>query len=362
MGNLQVALDSITSTLLSGEEMRRKLYLEFDGCILEVTSNSPDVVRELSRYYPSFLTDPKNADIRIQVIERDTLKLDFPFTIKAPDPGKTKIKEEYVDLPDGRIVRKRLTGMMFFFGDDVHLAMGPVLENLNQIVNFINNRFIQWLLNQGCLLGHAAGVVQEDRGLAIAGFSGRGKSTLALQMMSMGLKFISNDRLLVQKANGSLKMYGVPKQPRINPGTILHNRDLMKGIPSKEKEKLENLPPDDLWKLEQKHDVIVEEVYGADRFQLAAEMNVLVILNWKLGDGSLVIEPVDLRGRRDLLAAFIKPPGLFYWRDGAKFERHLSESAYLRHLSHCDVYEYTGGVNFEQAAQLSLNILNRRQV
>ena len=66
--------------------------------------------------------------------------------MKTPDPGKTKIKEEYVDLDDGRIVRKRLTGMLFVFGGGQNVAVGPCGANLNQVINFINNRYIEWLL------------------------------------------------------------------------------------------------------------------------------------------------------------------------------------------------------------------------
>lgn len=43
---------------------------------------------------------------------------------EEPDPGKSKVKEEYADFPDGRLVRKRLTGMVFVFGEGDHLAMG----------------------------------------------------------------------------------------------------------------------------------------------------------------------------------------------------------------------------------------------
>ncbi len=134
---------------------------------------------------------------------------------KKPDPGKSKIKEEYAEIEGGRIVRKRFAGMHFIFGGELHVAIGPCLENPNRIVAFINNRFIALKLNEGCLLGHAAG-------LAPGGFFGAGKSTLALHLMSRGVTFISSDPLIVtQNCAGGLKMFGVAKLPRVKPVVFL---------------------------------------------------------------------------------------------------------------------------------------------
>ncbi len=70
---------------------------------------------------------------------------------KEPDPGKPRVKEEYLDFPDGRLVRKRLTGLVFAFNQTEHYALGPCLANLNQVVNFINSRLIQHALARGAL-------------------------------------------------------------------------------------------------------------------------------------------------------------------------------------------------------------------
>ena len=188
-------------------------------------------------------------------MEDPRASVDGEFTIKQPDQGKNRIKEEFLELDGGRLVRKRLTGMYFLFGQDVNLAVGPCVENDNQVVNFINNRLIQWELDRGGLLAHAAAVNHQGRGLALAGFSGMGKSTLALHLMSRGLNFISNDRLLVQEAGRGVVMRGVPKLPRINPGTALNNPDLVSVIPEDEKEVFGQMSTDEIWTLEHKYDV-----------------------------------------------------------------------------------------------------------
>jgi HprK-related kinase B len=86
------------------------------------------------------LTSTQDTDISISAHEAPAKELSVTDTIKQPDPGKFKIKEEYVELADGRVVRKRLTGMVFVFGNGENVAVGSCLDNLNQVVNFINNQ------------------------------------------------------------------------------------------------------------------------------------------------------------------------------------------------------------------------------
>jgi HprK-related kinase B len=150
------------------------------------------------------LTPIEDADIEITAHEMPAWDLSLAYAIKQPDPGKTKIKEEYFELADGRVVRKRLTGMVFIFGEGENVAVGPCLENINQVVNFVNSRYIEWMLCKGCILGHAAGVILNGNKLAVAGFSGAGKSTLVLHLMNEGGTFVSNDRLMIENNNGDL--------------------------------------------------------------------------------------------------------------------------------------------------------------
>ncbi len=355
MTQLEASIVSITGALARQFSIDYTLDLQFGGCGIRVNSNSHLLISDLKDYFGSFTCDGRRPDIEIIALEAEPPRFGMEFTIKQPDPGKTKIKEEFIDLPDGRIVRKRLTGMVFLFGGDIHMAAGLCTENSNQVVNFINNRYIQWLLRRGCLLGHAAGVVNKKTGLALAGFSGMGKSTLALHLMNHNLNFVSNDRLLVQSRAERVIMLGVPKQPRINPGTILANDTLTEILPDDEREDLETIPAADLWSLEQKYDVMIDEVYGEDRFDLEAPMDALVILNWQRTNEPALITRVDLEARRDLLGAFIKAPGLFYEKQSRSLD--FSEEAYISMLRPVKVFEITGGTDFEQATHSCLEIM-----
>ena len=332
-------------------------YLQLGKCLLAVHTNREAIVDALREYFKPFAADAGTADIVVSIHEDPAYRLPIDFTVKKPDPGKTKIKEEYYELADGRIVRKRLTGMLFVLGGGENVAVGPCLANLNQVVNFINNRYIEWVLCQGCLLGHAAGVVLNGQGLALAGFSGAGKSTLALHLMNAGATFISNDRLMIEKSKNGLVMHGVAKMPRINPGTALNNPNLRKIMSTEEQARFASLPEKELWELEYKYDALIDDCYGPDRFVLRAPMQALVLLNWRRNGGPTEVAAVDLAERRDLLPAFMKSVGLFFVpAEGCAMPAPL-EDAYIDFLSRCRVFEVSGGTNFAAAAQACLRLV-----
>ncbi len=348
---------SLVEELTSGLVLRERLGVKMGDCCLEVKSNSRALLEKLAYYFKDFLHPPENPDIVILAVEQSPPDLGLDFTVKTPDPGKTKIKEEYFDAPDGRVVRKRLTTMQFLFGAEHHLAIGPCLKNDNQVINFVNNRYIEWCLRSDHLLCHAAAVTHNGQGLAMAGRSGKGKSTLSLRFMAQGTTFVSNDRLMIKNGPEGLRMTGVAKLPRINPGTILHNDHLLHIIEPSERETLAALPGEELWKLEQKYDVFLDQCFGPGRFQLSAPMNGLLLLNWEFGAGPFRLERIDPAERLDLLEGFMKPAGLFYLPLGDDPPPDRPHQDYLDVLGDCPVYELSGGIDFEGAATACLKLL-----
>ncbi len=354
---LSLKMDDIVVEHLTAHPAEHGVRLQFGGVRLDVHTNSTALQDKLLSYYRDFLGSEDAPLIEITAIEMPPLDVDVPLSIKEPDPGKTKIKEEYVDFADGRLVRKRLTGMVFVFGGDRHMAMGPCVANDNQVVNFINNRFIEFLIKGGCLLFHAAGIAWKGKGLVISGFSGTGKSTLALHIMRSGTDFISNDRVMVERAVGQRIMYGVAKMPRVNPGTVLHNNSLRSVIPAAERREFQALSPDELWDLEHKYDAFIDQCFGRGKFKLSCPMAGLVVLNWRRIEAPCEVRGVDLHERKDLLPAFMKSVGLFFEMDDPAYSLDFSEEAYLELLKNCPILEITGGIDFEAASRACLDFL-----
>jgi HprK-related kinase B len=61
----------------------------------------------------------------------------------------------------------------------------------------------------------------------LAGMPATGKSTAAVHLVEAGFRFLSNDRVLVRPGPAGVDALGYPKQPRVNPGTLLHHPRLV---------------------------------------------------------------------------------------------------------------------------------------
>ncbi len=340
------------------EKIRRRrpaehaLHLRFEDVAVEVRADREKIISELYSYFRPFLSGPSQSHIRITCHQGETVEAEEEFIVKMPDPGKHKIKEEYIDLPDGRVVRKRLTGLTFVFGEGDNLVAGPCLENLNQVVNFINSCFISVKLKNGCFLGHAAAVAKEYKGLAIAGRSGAGKSTVALELLNNELRFLSNDRILIKRKSKGLSVLGVAKLPRINPGTALNNPSLNEVLSEKDKEKYRRLKKEDLLMVEHKHDVDIDACFGKGKMILKAPLSAIAVINWD--SGPCLCKPFKAKDRPDLIKYLMKSPGLFYRENISCFNL----ENYVELLGDCPLYEISGKRNFQAAAKSCLRIIN----
>lgn len=334
------------------------LNLKFGECSVRLETNSSELLQRLELYFKPFLSDEGSADIVLTALEVIPPDLGLEFTDWKRDPGKSGRKDSYIDLIDGRACRKVRTGMQYLLSDKESLVFGECLKNDNQVINFLISLYITWLLSKDNVLCHAAAVSMHGTGFAIAAFSGGGKSTLALHLMRKGFDFVSNDRTLIGKGKDGIYMNGVPKQPRINPGTVVNNPALIDVIPPARREQLARISQQNIWDLEEKYDADIESIFGEGKFQLHAKVKALVILNWKRGDkAATIFKPVDIRQRPDLLAAVMKSPGPFYMPPGKKVPAgkiRMNPDDYLSVFSEIDVYEVTGAVDFDKAVDFCL--------
>jgi HprK-related kinase B len=78
-----------------------------------------------------------------------------------------------------------------------------------------------------------------------------------------------------------VKVLGYPKQPRVNPGTLLGHPRLSALLEPADRAALAALPARELWDFERKSDVDLDSIYGPGTVELRGRMEALVLLKWR---------------------------------------------------------------------------------
>lgn len=358
--------DDISKQLLADYPLTgTPLTLRLGDQLLALHTNSPALLTTIANYFSHIVvhTKTQQADIEVIAIDGPNPTLDLTFQDWPREQGKHGRKDAVIDLDGGRLVHKVRTGVMFLQRQRRPIAAGALSSHPNQLINFINSQHMNHLQQRGWLICHAAGLTAGDHGLAIAGFSGGGKSTLLLHLMEAEHAcYVTNDRLFVRQQGDGVAMTGIPKLPRINPGTIVHNPRLRKLLSQCELDHLQSLPKAELWHLEQKYDAHINDLYGPQRIVEGGKLQDLIILNWSHDrEERTELKAVSLSERRELLHAIMKSPGPFYQNRQGEFLTGLEQpkpADYLAALEGVQVWELTGAIDFDQAvAAVHRNIL-----
>ena len=117
------------------------------------------------------------------------------------------------------------------------------------------------------------------------------------------------------------------------------------------------MPSDELWELEEKYDAFVEPAFGV-RFQLGASMNMFVALDWDRHSSEPTLlskqNPADCPA---LVETIMKSPGVMLPASSARIPQAVVEP-YIELLEHCEFYALSGGVDFDEAADQILRLID----
>lgn len=329
---------------------------------IAVKSNHEALLAELDHYYKSYLqAEPNLAPQKtLYVVEQEVVGDQLDWLEVPREAGKQGRKEGYLDdaASGGRWIKKFKTGLSLLQHQETPVVLGPCSVNLAQIVNFINNQFLNHYLCQGFELGHAAAFSQSGKVTAIAAGSGGGKSTMMLRCLENEQRnFITNDRLLFKREGDQVKAVGLAKLPRVNPGTLLNAERLKHILPPARQAELAQMPTSELWSLEEKYDVQIEDEYGAGRVELSGKLENLVMLDWRLdATQPTTLEAVDLSATPEVIEGLRKRPGPFFQHADASFSEDLNDivslAQYCETLTPVKVYRLTGKIDFDRAFEL----------
>ncbi len=271
-----------------------EVFLRLRDVSVCVKTDCPPLVDRLSSYFHSYIHPVPGKHSYTVYACLGEAHIDATLLRDVPRTGGKSPKESYYDTPTGRVVVKKRTGLVVFSTSSARYVIGDVLKHFNQVVNAIEQLYIEHYHDAGLVLLHAAAVADANgRGVLISSASGVGKSSAALATLERGFHFLSNDRVLLQAAEDETRVIGIPKKPRINPGTALALPSLQQLLAEQERARYLAMDRAVLWRLERKLDVDVDAVYGEGTTVLDAPLVLIFLLEWSPFDGQPLFEELD---------------------------------------------------------------------
>jgi len=327
------------------------LSLRFVDVALAVRTNDEGVWSRLRAYFAPFVVESPSASADVILIQGVA---DPPRGLVDVKRGAgRRVKEAVKETPGCRLILKRATGVLMGLEPRRAFALGDLNANLNQAINLVNVCYAKTVLRRGHVLLHASAVTWGGRAAVLAGLPGAGKSTAALHLVEEGFRFLSNDRVLARAGTDTVEVLGYPKQPRVNPGTLLHHPRLATLLKPADREALAALTRAELWGLERKSDVDLEAIYGPGTVDLRSCMQCLVLLKWRLGESGFAVRRLGAPEGMANLPIFYKDLGVF------DLDRAVSRLDAVEHLQRysallegVSVFEVSGGVDFSALVDL----------
>jgi HprK-related kinase B len=313
------------TTALTESAVVATVRLKFLDFRIDIDTNSLRVASRLTSYFGGYLAAGGGSPMRLVALQAEPEYDAARFKVWARPSQPDRVpKESYYDARGVRYVLKNRTGVLITISEAGATISGDVERNVAQVVNLIGTLFGLSYLDRGYAMLHGSAVVAADgdEATVFLGNSGSGKSSLALQLIERGgYDYLSNDRVLVHVERGAVRVVGLPKKPRVNPGTLLASKQLARLLPAHKRPMYEQLSPADLWKLEDKTDVDVAGVLGA-RERLEGRLVRVYSLEWKPGGKGLTIEPLMEDEALAAMRVTAKDFGPFDLRGGERDAEH----------------------------------------
>lgn len=334
------------ASLINGVETPHSLSLSFAEVPIRVKTNDPEILARLASYFrPYVITGP--SPLAEVLLIQGSIPISGEFVDVARDGGR-RPKEATREVAGGRLVLKRVTGVLIGLWPGGAFAVGDIRTHLNQGINLVNNCYAKVVLRRGHVLLHASGVTRKERSAVLAGPPGAGKSTSALHLVEAGFRCLSNDRVLAKPMPHVVEALGYPKQPRVNPGTLLGHPRLSTLLDPADRAALAALPARELWELERKSDVDLDGIYGDGAVELKGQMVALVLLKWRRDGRGLDLRRLSVEEALEALPLVYKNLGAFDLDRVPGSGITEGELARYRELfSRVKVVEVTGGVDFD---------------
>ncbi len=268
------------------EDELYRLRLNFNHFGLDFLTNNQDLYELVKAYHAAFLvTEAQNpANSTVYAIHAPGLRSHHMMRDFSRVERGQKIKEEFADIYEGRLVRKKRTGVEMFFDGHNHLIYGSLSDNLHQVNNFINVVYSRhYLVQKGYLLWNTAAFgsgFDSDGVVAFAGLDGSSLSSAMMRFMERGYGFCTFDRLMIKAEGDQVNVLGYPTLPAVNAAMLLGNPNLSQMLSAKEIEKLESIPKAQLMNSTQRYYVDIARLFGKQKYRIRGCLKALYLIKW----------------------------------------------------------------------------------
>jgi HprK-related kinase B len=345
-------------SLVSEFEAPHSLPLRFAEVPIRVKTNDPEIQARLASYFRPYVVTGVPPAAEVMLIQ-GSIPISGEFVDVVRDGGR-RPKEATQEIAGGRLVLKRATGVLIGLWPGGAFAAGDIRTHLNQGINLVNNCYAKVVLRRGHVLLHASAVTRKERTAVLAGPPGAGKSTSALHLVEAGFRCLSNDRVLAKPMPNMVEALGYPKQPRVNPGTLLGHPRLSALLDPADRAALAALPARELWELERKSDVDLDSIYGPGAVELRGQMVAVVLLKWRRGGHGLDVRRLTVDEALAALPLVYKNLGAFDLDRAPGSGMTAAERDCYRELfGRVAVVEVTGGVDFAGLVGVVDQLLSR---
>lgn len=324
---------------------RHEVPLALSDVPVLVRTNSPALASALTGYFAAWDTRRVGGWQRLVYAIQGEHAIDARSLVVVPRERGKEPKEAYREDVGGRIVYKLRTGVGYYVMPGQVVIAGDLERETSQVVNLIGNLVAQSFLERGFVMVHASAVAAHH-GVAFAGASGAGKSTMALAMLDRGYRFVSNDRVLLRGWGDRVEMAGLPKMPRVNPGTIMRLERLRPLIG--DTSRYDRMDAEALWALEEKRDVRIPDVFGSDPLPRAG-LDVVYVLAWTRSGRTPKVRPIEGIELAQRLREVMRSAGLFDLRPEPRTAWY---QALAMAASRLRGFEVSGGIDVEWLADM----------
>lgn len=198
---------------------------------INLGSNHPKLLDHLYSYFQYIVCDTKDTceEIRITILsfdQKEPLPFVYPQDSQVFLGGSNAKYFSYRDLlitefPSlGKVVINKATGKFLGF-----TYASQLLASDTNLEDFLHPLW-ELFRHYGLYSYHSGAICYNESGLLIAGKSGRGKTTLTVDLISHGFEFLSDDRCLLRKADNGIEIIGFGEPIRIYPPNVTHIEEL----------------------------------------------------------------------------------------------------------------------------------------